>query len=98
MPNVNVTYEEMQSAAAQLKNGQSTLEQELNRLKQLIDNLVASGFTTDTASGAFQSTYEKFTQGSIQTISGLEGMSEFLTRAADTMQQTDASLARAISG
>jgi WXG100 family type VII secretion target len=97
MPNVNVTYGEMQSTATQLRNGQNQLEQELNHLKQIVDNLVSSGFTTDTASGAFQQTYEKFTQGSIQTISGLQGMSEFLTKAADAMQQTDSSLARAIS-
>ena len=97
MANVNVTYEEMQHSAFQLQQGQSDLEQTLNRLKGMIENLIQTGFVTDTASGAFQQTYEKFTQGSIQTISGLEGLSKFLTQAADTMQQTDASLARAIS-
>jgi WXG100 family type VII secretion target len=98
MPNVNVTYEEMQTTASQLQQGQATLEQELNHLKALVDGLIQSGFTTDTASGAFQETYEKFTQGSIQTVSGLEGLSKFLNSAAEAMQQTDSSLARAIGG
>lgn len=98
MPNVNVTYEEMRQSGDSLRQGQENLTSELDRLRAQIDNLVNSGFVTDAASGAFQETYQKFTDGSKQTISALEGLSTFLYNAASAMQDTDAQLARSISG
>ena len=44
MPNVNVTYGEMQSAARQLQAGEQTIEGDLAKLKRLVDNLVAGGY------------------------------------------------------
>jgi hypothetical protein len=43
MPNVNVTCAEMQAAARQLQAGEQTIEGDLTRLKQLVDNLVTGG-------------------------------------------------------
>jgi WXG100 family type VII secretion target len=97
MANVNVTYQEMQDAAARLKHGQDSLDQILMDLSNLINGLIASGFQTEFASGAFGDTYDKFTNGTKQAISGLEGLSNFLTSAANAMQETDTQLARAIS-
>jgi uncharacterized protein YukE len=48
--NVNVTYADMQSAANQLRSGEQQIEADLAKLKKLIDNLVASGYVTDTPS------------------------------------------------
>jgi WXG100 family type VII secretion target len=96
MPNVNVTYDEMRQAGDNLRSGQDNLTGELDRLRNLIDQLVSSGFVTDAASGQFQETYQKFTDGSKQTISALEGLSTFLYNAASAMQETDAQLARSI--
>jgi WXG100 family type VII secretion target len=98
MANVNVTYDEMRHAGDNLRQGQETLGAELDRLRAMIDDLVNSGFVTDTASGAFQETYQKFTDGSKQTVSALEGLSTFLYNAASAMQETDSQLARSISG
>ena len=96
MANVNVTYEEMTSTADQLSQGQSDLTDTLNRLKSIVDGLISSGFVTDSASGAFGETYTQFTSGATQTIGALDGLQTYLRRAADTMQQTDSSLASAI--
>ena len=54
MPNVNVTYAEMQAAARQLQAGEQTIEGDLLKLKRLVDNLVAGGYVTDTSSKKFE--------------------------------------------
>jgi len=43
MPNVNVTYAEMQSAARQLQAGEQTISGDLAKLKRLVDNLWPAG-------------------------------------------------------
>jgi WXG100 family type VII secretion target len=93
---MNVTYAEMNSAAQRLTAGENTIDSELGNLKSLIDELVSSGFVTDSASGAFHGAYEQFTTGARQVISGLTQMSTYLNKAAQTIEETDQALARAI--
>ncbi|GAA1478311.1 WXG100 family type VII secretion target [Nocardioides aestuarii] len=98
MANVNVTYEEMKSQATKLAAGRQEIESKLNELKGQVDNLVAGGFVTDSASAAFQTSYEEFTKGASQTIEGLDGMGQYLTKAAETFQSVDSELASALKG
>lgn len=98
MANMNVTYADMTQAAGRLNAGKDDIVQKLNELQSLVNNLVNSGFVTDTASGAFHESYQKFTTGTTQAVSGLDGMSQFLNRAADTLQNVDSQLAQGISG
>ena len=70
----------------------------LTELQTLANNLVGSGFVTDSASGAFQTSYDNFTQGTTQAVTGLDGMSQFLTAAADTLSNVDTELGNAIRG
>jgi Proteins of 100 residues with WXG len=53
VPNVNVSYAEMQTAARQLQAGEQTISGDLARLKRLVDQLVAGGYVTDTSSKQF---------------------------------------------
>ena len=73
MANLNVTYDQMQSAATRLRNGQKDLESKLNELRSLVQQLVQNGFTTSRASGAFDSSYQEFTQGATRTVRGIDG-------------------------
>jgi WXG100 family type VII secretion target len=98
MANMNVTYEELRGQANQLRMGQQTITETLQNLQTQVNNLVASGFQTDSASGAFQGSYEEFTTGATQAIEGLEGMASFLEQAAQTLQDVDAQLASGIGG
>nr|WP_315282424.1 WXG100 family type VII secretion target [uncultured Actinomyces sp.] len=95
MANLNVTYDQMQSAATRLRNGQKDLESKLNELRSLVQQLVQNGFTTSRASGAFDSSYQEFTQGATRTVQGIDGMADYLNKAAQALQQTDEELARA---
>jgi WXG100 family type VII secretion target len=96
MPNLNVTYADMQSAANQLKAGEQQIAGDLARLKQLIDNLVASGYVTDSSSRQFEASYAEFNAGATKMIQGLTGMGQYLDTAARAFQETDAQLAAAL--
>jgi WXG100 family type VII secretion target len=96
MANVNVTYGDMQSAAGQLKAGEQQINSDLARLKKLIDNLVASGYMTDSSSKQFQASYEQFNAGATKMIAGLNGMGQYLNSAAKAFQETDSQLASAL--
>jgi WXG100 family type VII secretion target len=97
MSNLNVTYEEMHSAASQLKAGRAEIEGQLSKLKSMVDGLVAGGYVTDKSSKAFQTSYEEFNTGVNKTIEGLDGMGEYLSQAAKALQDTDEQLASALS-
>jgi WXG100 family type VII secretion target len=97
MANVNVTYEEMQNAATQLQTGQNEIDTQLAQLSSLIQNLVSSGYVTDSSSPQFQGAYEEFTNGARNVIAGLVSISNYLNTAARTFQEADASLANMIN-
>ena len=96
MPNLNVPYADMQSAATQLRNGEAQIESDLATLKKLIDNLVASGYVTDTSSKQFEASYTEFNTGATKMIQGLNGMGQYLDSAAKAFHETDAQLAAAL--
>lgn len=97
MANLNVTYEEMKDAAGRLTAGKEEINTKLTELQTLVNNLIGSGFVTDTASGAFGNSYDSFTQGVTQAVAGLDGMSQYLVTAADTLQATDQQLGSALN-
>ena len=96
MANLNVSYADMQNEASALRNGQNEITQQLNSLRNRINNLVTNGFVTDSASGAFQQMYENFNNGATQTISALEQIAGTLESMARTLQETDQALARQV--
>ena len=96
MPNVNVTYAEMQSAARQLQAGEQTIESDLSKLKRLVDNLVAGGYVTDASSKQFEASYTQFNTGATKMIQGLNGMSQYLDAAVKAFTETDTQLAASL--
>ncbi|HPT94180.1 MAG TPA: WXG100 family type VII secretion target [Microbacteriaceae bacterium] len=96
MANLNVSYGDMKTAAGQLITGKGALEDKLGELQRLVGDLVASGFVTDAASGAFNDSYTQFTTGATQMVGGIQGLSDFLNAAADALGNTDSELANAI--
>lgn len=96
MPNMNVTYDDMRTAADRLGAGQAEIEAKLSELKSLIDNLVATGYVTDTSSKAFDASYSEFNTGVVKTVQGLQGMGDYLKTAARTLEDTDRQLASGV--
>jgi WXG100 family type VII secretion target len=98
MANMNVTYSEMTDAANRLTTGKDDITAKLHELQTLVANLVQGGFVTDSASSAFHASYDDFTKGTTQAVNGLDGMSQFLTKAANALQNVDSELAKGIGG
>ena len=96
--NMNVTYTEILDASARLVAGKEDLLGRLQELLSMVAGLVSSGFVTDSASGAFQATYEMFTTGATQTVSALDGLAAFLVQAASVLESADRDLGAAIRG
>lgn len=96
MANVNVTYQEMESAGDRLAAGRVEIDAALSALQSQIETLVTSGFVTDSSSGAFLESYRAFTLGCKQTVEGLEGMAHYLRTAAGTFRDADQHLAGAL--
>jgi|TARA_B100000686_G_C16020119_1_gene585513 WXG100 family type VII secretion target len=95
--NLNVTYDEMRQAAGRLRQGKDDIHNTLGELKALVDNLVSSGYSTDLSSPAFRDTYDSFTTGTKQAVDALDGLAQYLEVAAQTLEETDSSLANAIN-
>jgi WXG100 family type VII secretion target len=96
VPNLNVTYGEMQSAARQLQAGEQTISGDLARLKRLVDNLVAGGYVTDASSKHFEASYTQFNTGATKMIQGLNGMGQYLDAAVKAFTETDTQLAASL--
>jgi WXG100 family type VII secretion target len=97
MPDTNISYAEIQTTATQLTNGESQINEILVSLQTAIENLIANGFTTDTASGVFESAYQEFTSGVRSVVAGLTEMSSFLNSFATSYQDMDQSIASKIT-
>lgn len=96
MANLNVTYSDMQDAARRITAGQTDIEGKLRELKSLVDSLVNGGYVTDASSKAFNESYNEFNDGATKTISGLEGISDYLNKASEALRSTDEELAKAL--
>jgi WXG100 family type VII secretion target len=93
--NVNVTYEEMRTAADNLKSGEDEIRDKLTRMHTMIKTLINEGYVTDKSSKKFDENYEEFNEGVGKTIEGLDGMAAYLKAAADAFEQADSDLATA---
>lgn len=98
MANLNVTYDDLRDTASRLVTGQQDLQNKLVELSNLVQNLTSNGFQAEQSSAAYRDSFEQFTTGTRQAVDGLEGLSKFLTSAADALQQTDEGLASSLKG
>ena len=96
VPNVNVTYADMQSAATRLNSGEQQINGDLTNLQNMINQLVQGGYVTDTSSKQFEQSYTEFTQGARKMMDGLNGMASYLNAAAKAFHETDTQLAAAL--
>ncbi|WP_326552116.1 WXG100 family type VII secretion target [Micromonospora sp. NBC_01813] len=96
MANVNVTYQEMRDAANRLTRGKEKIMSKLVELRSMVNNLVDGGYVTDSSSKQFDESYTEFNEGATKMTEGLEGMGKYLTTAADTFQEADEELAKAL--
>lgn len=92
MANVSVTYDEMEQAAVRLESGESDINSKLAELQSFIQNLVTSGFVTDSASVSFGEVFTKFTSSTRTAVEALSSMGTYLRTAASRLKETDQGL------
>ena len=98
MSGVDITYADVTDMARQLDQGREAMDEILLDLQGRVTSLVADGFQTDLASPMFDSNYASFSDGVLQAVGALEGMSEFLKAVAQAYPDLDSAIARAIGG
>lgn len=97
MANIHVSYAEMEQAATRLGAGRDEITERLRAMQVLIDELVASGFVTDQASGKFNAAYADYTHGANTVVQKISEIQQFLTQTASAMRDMDAQIAARIN-
>lgn len=91
---LDVTYEDMRAAAKRMNREKEKIEDKLQELKSYIDGLLEKGFVTRKASKKFGEDFEEFKQGMSKTNEGLDGLAQYLEKAADQFEQVDDQLGK----
>ena len=87
------TYSEMESAAARLRDGRSSVTDTLKELQGVIDDLVQDGFKTENASDAYATAYEELTTSLDDAAEAVNDMAQALDKLADQIRDTDSNMA-----
>lgn len=97
MPDVSLSYAEMQQVKGVFEQNAQQLEESLRNLMKLVNQLTSGPFKTDKASPAFIQSYTNIDKGGQQVMQGIQGLGKFLGAAVDGAQQLDQQLAQQLS-
>ena len=97
MAEIQVTSESLTGVANQLGSGASEIESQLSNLKSLVSGLVA-GEWGGSASQSFQELYSQWDQSAIQLKESLQGISELLSQAALSYEESENSISGTFRG
>ena len=97
MSHINVSYADIEQAAAQLGHGREEISERLHGLQALIQNLVSSGFVTEHASIKLDAAYSEYTTSANTVIAKLSEIQSFLLQTASSIRELDAQIAARIS-
>lgn len=97
MANLNVTYAEMNDSATRMRNNKDEIDSKLTDCKQIVDNLVASGFVTEQASGKFAEVNTEFVHSATELMESLSLLSEWLDKSVQALRDMDTQLAGSLN-
>lgn len=83
MSHINVSYADIEQAAAQLGHGREEISERLQGLQALIQNLVSSGFVTEHASVKLDGAYSEYTASANNVVAKALRDSEFLAAVCE---------------
>ena len=79
----------MAEQAQRLAPTRGELDATLASIQSQIQELVSSGFVTDSASGSFAAAQERWNTAARNCVQELELMSQYLTKTSDAFSATD---------
>jgi WXG100 family type VII secretion target len=88
-PGVHVEHDALTAQAQKLGASKNELEAKLQEIKGQIENLVTSGFVTETASDSFAQAQAQWNQTAMSCIAQLEGFAQYLGKASEAFRSTD---------
>jgi WXG100 family type VII secretion target len=97
MANLNITYAEMSDSATRMRNNKNDIDARLTECRSIVDDLTASGFVTDQASGKFDEVHTEFVNSANTVMETLEQLSTWLDKAVQAMQDMDTQLAGSLN-
>ena len=97
MSHINVSYADIEQAAARLGHGREEISEKLQGLQALIHNLVSSGFVTEHASARLDGAYSEYTISANSVIAKLSEIQSFLLQTASSIRELDAQIAARIN-
>ncbi|NIJ05417.1 WXG100 family type VII secretion target [Frigoribacterium faeni] len=97
MADIRVTSDSLSGVSNQLSSGSQSIESQLQNLKSLVDGLVG-GDWSGSASQSFQELYSQWDQSAIQLKESLQGISELLSQAALSYEESENSISGTFRG
>ena len=97
MSHINVSYADIEQAAAQLGHGREEISERLQGVQALIQNLVSSGFVTEHASVKLDGAYSEYTASANNVVAKLSEIQSFLLQSASSIRELDAQIAARIN-
>lgn len=96
MAEIKLRADEARDMAAHIRSESEAAESQMSSLESYLGNLAAS-FTGQAAS-AFEDSFMRWRAGSKQMLEGLTALGNFLTKAADVIEDTDTQIAQQLRG
>jgi WXG100 family type VII secretion target len=93
MANLNVTYHEMSDTATRMRNNKTDIDEKLRECMNIVDQLTASGFVTEQASGRFEEVHTEFNNSATTAMETLDQLSLWLDKAVEALRDMDTQLA-----
>jgi len=97
MADIRVTSDSLSGVSNQLSSGSQSIESQLQNLKSLVDGLVG-GDWSGAASQSFQELYSQWDQSAIQLKESLQGISQLLSQAALSYEESENSISGTFRG
>ena len=86
---VHVKHDDLTAQAQRLGKDKNELEAKLQEIQSQIQQLISSGFVTDSASASFGEAHERWNTAAKATISELENMAAYLGKASAAFADVD---------
>jgi len=97
MADIKVTSDSLSGVSNQLSSGSQSIESQLQNLKSLVDGLV-NGDWSGAASMSFADLYSQWDSAAIQLKDSLQGISELLSSAALSYEESEGNIAGTFQG
>ncbi|MEV7524604.1 WXG100 family type VII secretion target [Streptomyces sp. NPDC091371] len=93
---INIEPEEIEAAAAWLRNQKEMMQQSLQEANTKMEEVVAAAYATPGSETKFKPFWEEYKTGTNDAIEGLQGVGDFLDKVAAAFVDTDDQTAGAI--